>query len=65
MDNIRGAVRRFLKSLENRSYDYVKALDVEISNYLKGLGLFMVIQFFDYSNRLFNFPTIRWLFNLP
>lgn len=47
MDKIRGAVKRFLKSLENRSYAYVKALDIEISNYLKGLGLFMVIQFLN------------------
>ncbi len=61
MDNIRGAVRRFLKSLENRSYDYVKALDVEISNYLKGLGLFMVIQFFEYSIVFFIAGHPNWL----
>ena len=36
MDRIRHTVKKFLKSLENRSYDYVKALDIEISNYLKG-----------------------------
>ncbi len=39
MDKIRGAVKRFLKSLENRSYAYVKALDIEISNYLKRFRL--------------------------
>lgn len=61
MDNIRGAVRRFLKSLENRSYDYVKALDIEISNYLKGLGLFMVIQFFEYSIVFFIAGHPNWL----
>ena len=49
MDKIRSGVKKKLKSMKNRSYAYVKALDIEISNYLKGLGLFMVIQFFEYS----------------
>lgn len=61
MDKIRHTVKKFLKSFENRSYDYVKALDVEISNYLKGLGLFMVIQFFEYSIVFFIAGHPNWL----
>ena len=61
MDRIRHTVKKFLKSLENRSYDYVKALDIEISNYLKGLGLFMVIQFFEYSIVFFIAGHPNWL----
>ena len=61
MDKIRHTVKKFLKSFESRSYDYVKALDVEISNYLKGLGLFMVIQFFEYSIVFFIAGHPNWL----
>lgn len=61
MDKIRHTVKKFLKSFESRSYDYVKALDVEISNYLKGLGLFMVIQFFEYSIVFFIAEHPNWL----
>ena len=61
MDNIRKEIKDFLKSLENRSYAYVKALDIEISNYLKGLGLFMVIQFFEYSIVFFIAGHPNWL----
>lgn len=61
MDKIRSTVKKFLKSLKNRSYDYVKALDIEISNYLKGLGLFMVIQFFEYSVVFFIAGHPNWL----
>lgn len=61
MDKIRSTVKKFLKSLKNRSYDYIKALDIEISNYLKGLGLFMVIQFFEYSVVFFIAGHPNWL----
>ena len=61
MDKIRSTVKKFLKSLKNRSYDYVKALDIEISNYLKGLGLFMVIQFFEFSVVFFIAGHPNWL----
>ncbi len=49
MDKIRMFFKKLLQSYRNKSYQYVKTLDREFSNYLKGLGLFMVIQFFEYS----------------
>ena len=49
MDKIRAFFKRVLQNYRNKSYQYVKTLDHEFSNYLKGLGLFMVIQFFEYS----------------
>ncbi len=49
MEKIRRTFKDILKSISNRSYAYVKCLDGEISNYLKGLGIFMIIQLFEYS----------------
>lgn len=49
MDKIREVVGNFLKQIKYKYFRYVKALDIELSNYLKGLLTFMVIQFFEYS----------------
>ncbi len=61
MDNIRKAVKIFLKKISERSYKYVKVLDTELGNYVKGLVIFMVIQFFEYSLlfKIVNHPN--WL----
>lgn len=61
MDKIRSGIKKFLKEISSRSFKYVKCLDTEIGNYLKGLTIFMVIQFFEYSIlfRIVNHPN--WL----
>ena len=61
MEKIRSAVAHFLKELRNKSYRYFKQLDVEFGNYLKGLGLFMTIQFFEYSLVFFIAGHPNWL----
>ena len=45
-------IRKWIKELlirNKRALQYVKLMDIEITNYLKGLETFMVIQFFEYS----------------
>ena len=32
-----------------KGYDYVKALDDEMGNYLQGLAIFMLVQLFEYA----------------
>lgn len=61
MDNIRNGIKKFLKSISKRMFKYVQCLDTEIGNYLKGLTIFMIIQFFEYSIlfRIVNHPN--WL----
>ncbi len=61
MENIRNGLKKFLKSISKRMLKYVQCLDIEIGNYLKGLTIFMVIQFFEYSIlfRIVNHPN--WL----
>ena len=49
MDKIRDFVKDNLLSFSKRGYEYVSLMDNEITNYLKGLEIFMVIQFFEYS----------------
>lgn len=61
MDNMRNGLKRFLKRTSKRIFKYVKCLDMEIGNYVKGLTIFMIIQFFEYSLlfKIVNHPN--WL----
>lgn len=61
MDNMRNGLKRFLKRISKRIFKYVKCLDMEIGNYVKGLTIFMIIQFFEYSLlfKIVNHPN--WL----
>lgn len=51
MDKIRKKIKKFLlrKNSKKRSYEYVKALDKELGQYLTGLAIFMGIQFVEYT----------------
>ena len=60
MDKIREVVANFLKQVKYKYFRYVKALDTELSNYLKGLLTFMVIQFFEYSIVFFIVGHPNW-----
>lgn len=61
MDKIRHWFRNLLLSLSKKSYKYFKCLDTEISNYLKGLGIFMLIQLVEYSFLFFIIGHPNWL----
>lgn len=61
MDQIRVGFKNILLSINKKSYNYVKCLDEEIGNYLKGLGIFMIIQFFEYSILYFLVGHPNWL----
>ncbi len=49
MDKIRSTVKTVLYRKNKRFFKYVQCMDNEITNYLKGLEIFMVIQLFEYS----------------
>lgn len=49
MDQIRALVKETLLSTNKRLFEYFKLMDEAITDYLKGLEIFMVIQFFEYS----------------
>lgn len=60
MDKIRKSVSNFLKQTKYKYFCYIKALDKELSNYLKGLATFMIIQFFEYSLVFFIIGHPNW-----
>ena len=49
MDKIRSEVKRILQSSNKRFFQYIECMDNEITHYLQGLEMFMVIQLFEYS----------------
>ena len=61
MDKIKEGFKNILLSISKKTYDYFKTLDVEIGNYIKGLGIFMIIQFFEYSFLFFIVGHPNWL----
>ena len=61
MQKIRDGFKELLESMGKRWYDYFKLMDVEITNYLKGLEVFMVIQLFEYSILFFIVGHPNWL----
>ena len=61
MDKIRHGFREILSSISKRLVSYIKCMDVEISNYLKGLEIFMVIQLFEYSLLFLIIGHPNWL----
>lgn len=61
MDKIRGGIKEILLPISKRSVEYIKCMDVEITNYLKGLEIFMVVQFFEYSLLFFLVGHPNWL----
>ncbi len=61
MGKIRSWCRELLISINQRCYHYFQCLDKEIGNYLKGLGIFMLIQLFEYSILFFIVGHPNWL----
>lgn len=61
MDKIRSYVKELLLSISKRFFEYFKIMDTEITNYLKGLEIFMVIQLFEYSILFFIVGHPNWL----
>ena len=49
MDKIRNAVKEWMMSISPKTYEYIKTMDKEIMNYLKGLETFMLIELVEYS----------------
>lgn len=49
MDKIRREVRNFFKKKQEKTYNYVKSLDIGMKNYLSGLVEVMIISVFEYG----------------
>ena len=49
MDRIRFKLKKWLKRYHKKTYNYLKRIDFEVSQYFVGLEKFIVIQFFEYT----------------
>jgi len=49
MEKIRNGIKNFIGKKRKKTYNYIKTLDIEVSNYFSGLGKNIVIQFFEYT----------------
>ena len=61
MDNIRISIKNTSKKISNRFYKYIKCLDLEIVNYIKGLSLVMLLQLIEYSALFWLIGHPNWL----
>ncbi len=61
MDNFRASIKKFTLSISEKFYKYIKCLDLEIGNYVKGLAIFMVIQLVEYSFLFWLVGHPNWL----
>lgn len=61
MSKIREWTKDALKSFSKHAFKYVKCMDDEITNYLKGLVIFMIIQLFEYCILFFIVGHPNWL----
>ena len=60
MEKIKKSFSKILLKIGKKWYNYFKLLDSEISNYLKGLEIFMVIQFIEYTLIFFLIGHPNW-----
>lgn len=49
MPKIRKKISKISKKISIKCYQYIKCLDQEIGNYIKGLSMIMIVQFIEYS----------------
>lgn len=60
MEKIRNSIKELL-SRNKRVFNYIKCMDKEITNYLKGLEVFMLIQLIEYSLLFLLIGHPNWL----
>ncbi len=61
IENIKEKVKTNLEKISNLIFKYVKYIDKEIENYIKGLALVMLVQFFEYSILFLIIGHPNWL----
>lgn len=61
MNKIRNRAKILLQKYNKRSFEYVKAVDKELANYLQGLVIFMAIQLVEYSFLFWIVGHPNWL----
>lgn len=61
MDKIRASLKVFFKKFSKKTYNYIKAMDYQMSQYFKGFILVVIVQFFEYTLAFFIIGHPNWL----
>lgn len=61
MDSIRNKVKHFTLSISKKTFKYIKCLDEELGNYIKGTAIFMIVQLIEYSFLFWVVGHPNWL----
>lgn len=61
MKKIRKKIKEVIKKISDKFYQYIKCMDKEIENYIKGLSILMIIQLFEYSLLFLLIGHPNWL----
>lgn len=60
-DSIKNYLYELIFNINKRLFDFIKIIDLEINNYIKGLGIFMIIQLIEYSFIFYIINHPNWL----
>lgn len=61
MDQIRASIKKFFKKFSKKTFNYVKEMDHQMTQYFKGLILVIIVQFFEYSLAFLIIGHPNWL----
>ena len=61
MESIKKNFAGMLKKIGKKWFDYFKLIDSEISNYLKGMGIYMIVKTIEYSLLFFLIGHPNWM----
>lgn len=61
MEKIKNNFAAFLKKIGKKWFDYFKLIDTEISNYLKGLEIYMLVKAIEYTLLFFLIGHPNWM----
>ncbi len=61
MEKLKSCFASFLKKIGKKWFNYFKLMDTEISNYLKGLGIYILVKTVEYSLLFFLIGHPNWM----
>lgn len=61
MDQIRASLKNFFKKFSKKTYNYVKAMDYQMTQYFRGFILVILVQFVEYTLAFLLIGHPNWL----
>lgn len=61
MDKIRASIKSFFSKFSKKTFNYIKEMDYQMTQYFRGLILVIIVQFFEYSLAFLIIGHPNWL----